>query len=113
VLDRARGDVLAAGGDDDLLGATGDRQVPVGVERAKVSGGEPAVADGLGGGLLVVPVAVEDQLSGQFHLAVGGDPDAGAGHGSADGADALAAGSVDGGGGGALGEAVALVDGDA
>ena len=77
VLQHRRGDVLAAGGDDDLLLAPGDLQVAVVVELAQVAGVEPAVGvEHLGGGRLVVPVPLEDQVAGDQDLAVVGDPDA-------------------------------------
>ena len=44
VLDVLRRDVLAAGGDDDVLLAVGDAEEAVGVELADVAGAEPAVA---------------------------------------------------------------------
>jgi hypothetical protein len=42
VLDVRRRDVLAAGGDDEVLLAARDRQVAVGVELAEVAGVQPA-----------------------------------------------------------------------
>src|SRR5262249_57498801 len=48
VLDLARADVLALA-DDDVLRATRDAEVALGVERSQVAGAEPAVAgEGLG-----------------------------------------------------------------
>ena len=46
-LDRLRRDLLAAGRDEQVLLAVGDRQVAVGVDRADVAGVEPAVAGAL------------------------------------------------------------------
>ena len=55
-----RRDVLAAGGDDQVLLAVGDAQEALGVELADVAGVQPAVGvDRLGGGALVLAVAVE------------------------------------------------------
>ncbi len=56
--DRGR-DVLAAGGDDDLLLTADDRQEAVLVDGAEVASVEPSVDEGLFGLLLVVPVAGE------------------------------------------------------
>src|SRR5262245_8331485 len=48
VLDLARADVLALA-DDDVLRATRDAEVALGVERSQIAGAEPAVAgEGLG-----------------------------------------------------------------
>ena len=44
VLEHGRGDVLAAGGHDDLLLATGDAHEALVVDLADVAGVEPAVA---------------------------------------------------------------------
>ena len=60
VLERGRGDVLAAGGDDDLLLAAGDREEALVVEGAEVAGLEPVAVEGLGGRLGVLPVLLED-----------------------------------------------------
>src|SRR4029453_4825700 len=49
VFEHRRSHVLAAGRDDDLLGAAGDAEEPVVVELADVAGAEPAVGHRLGG----------------------------------------------------------------
>ena len=60
-LDRRRGDVLAAGGLEQLLDPAGDRRKPVGVDRALVAGAQPAVlGERLRGLLGQVVVAVHD-----------------------------------------------------
>src|SRR5262249_27039079 len=59
-LEVRRGDVLAAGGDDDVLLAAGDREIAIGVELADVAGVEPPVLQRLTGRLLVLVVALED-----------------------------------------------------
>ena len=55
-----RGDVLAAGGDDQLLAAASDAQVAFAVKVADVAGVEPAVAEGGCVFLWAVPVAGGD-----------------------------------------------------
>ena len=64
------------------------RRIAVVVELAEVAGVEPAVGvERLGGGLLVVPVAGEDDVARDQDLAVVGDPDGHAGQRPADRAD--------------------------
>ena len=74
-LEVRRRDVLAAGGDDDVLLAAGDREIAVFVELADVAGVKPAVDDRLPGGLLVLVVALEDVRALDEDLAVVGDLD--------------------------------------
>ena len=63
VLEVLRRHVLAAGGDDDVLLAVGDRQEAVLVDRPDVAGAEPPVArQHLARRLLVLVVAREDRL---------------------------------------------------
>src|SRR5690606_30603640 len=90
VLQNGRGNVLAAGGDDDVLLAAGDGEVAVLVEGAEVAGGEPAVVEHLVRGLPVAPVLPEDDAALDTHLPVVGDPHRGAGHRESDGAGARA-----------------------
>ncbi|MEJ7717287.1 MAG: hypothetical protein WKF31_04715, partial [Thermoleophilaceae bacterium] len=60
VLDVGRGHVLAARGDDDVLGTARDGEEPVVVQRADVAGREPAVlVQVLVGRLLHLEVALE------------------------------------------------------
>ena len=58
VLDRRRRDILAAGGDDDVLHPVGDAQIAV-IERAAIAGVQPAVFQRLGGLVGHLPVARE------------------------------------------------------
>jgi hypothetical protein len=114
--------ILAAAEDDQLLAASLEVEVAVGVQAAEVAGAEPAVGgEGLAVGLRVVAVAVEDVGAAQLDL-----PDTGlAGRAGRAGfrlddaqlaalerpalaADALAPGQVAGEGRGGLGEAVAV-----
>ena len=75
----AGGDVLAAGGLDQVLLAVGDLQAALVVELADVTGGQPAVGQqGLGVDLGQVAVAAHDVRAAQQHLAVLGDHDLGA-----------------------------------
>jgi hypothetical protein len=53
-------DVFAGAEDDDILGASADEVVAVGVGVGEVSGVEPAVAKHRGGGLGTVVVALHD-----------------------------------------------------
>ena len=79
VLEHGGGDVLAAGRHQDLLLAAGDPHEPLVVDLTDVPGVEPAVVVlGLGGRLLVVPVAGEDLAAAEQQLAVVGDAHAGA-----------------------------------
>src|SRR5680860_1923514 len=87
VLEVGRGDVLAAGGDDDVLLAPGDRDEAVGVDRAEVAGVQPAVDDRLAGGLVVLVVALEHVGALDEDLVVRGDLYFAAGEGLADRAD--------------------------
>ena len=111
LLQRSGGDVLAAGGDDDLLGASGDPQITVGVEFTEIAGLEPTVVESIAGGVRVLPVLLEHDRTAQFDLTVLGDPDRVAGDRSTDGADALHARTVHRDRRAGLGQAVALVRG--
>ena len=114
VLDVLRRDVLAAGGDEDVLLAVGDVEEAVVVERADVAGLEPAVTPEHGRGRLrVLVVALEDRLGAQLDLSVVGDPYLAAGQRHAYRAEAVDVGAVGARSGGALREAVALRDADA
>ena len=76
VLDLRRRDVLAAGGDDDVLHAIGDGEEAVVVEHADVAGVQPAVGiEGGGGGGRVVEVAEERARAPGQDLAVVADAD--------------------------------------
>ena len=61
--------VLAVGVDDHLFGPPHQVQIAVFVEAANVAGVEPAVPDGGGGGLLVLPVTGHDVAPARHHLA--------------------------------------------
>ena len=114
VFEHGRGDVLASGGDDELLLATGDRQVAIGIELADVAGvQETVVVDGLLGRGLVAPVAAQDVRTADQHLAVLGDPDRRPRDRPPDRSDPDRMRQVDARAPGGLGEAVALADGDA
>jgi hypothetical protein len=84
VLQDGRGNVLAAGGDEDVLLAAGDGEVAVLVEVPEVTGREPVLAQGGVGGVRVVPVGAEDDAALDEDLAVVGDTDRRAGDGEAD-----------------------------
>ena len=74
-LEVGRADVLAAGGDDQLLLAVDDLEVAVVVELADVAGVQPAVVvERLGGLLGLVEVAANTLPPRQQHLAVLGEP---------------------------------------
>src|SRR5205085_3678539 len=110
-LEQSGGDVLATGGHEDLLGATGDAQESLVVDLPEVAGAQPAVlGHGLGGCVRVVPVAAHDLTTGDEDLAVVGDPDRGPGERAADGADAEVPRDVHRHGAAALGQPVALQD---
>ena len=83
------------------------------LEGADVAGVEPALDQGLVGGLLVAPVAGEDHIALGEDLAVVGDRDGDARQRTPDGADPQRVLAVGGDGGAGLGEPVALVDRDA
>ena len=114
VLDLRRRDVLAAGGDDHVLLAVGDRQEALLVDRADVAGVEPAVGvDGGGGGVGVLVVAGEHGRRAREDLAVLGDPQLDALERLADGADPHVVERHQRADRGVLGLAVDLVDRDA
>ncbi|BDB41942.1 hypothetical protein IWGMT90018_23880 [Mycobacterium kiyosense] len=60
---------VASTGDDHVLEAVDQGDVTVGVDRGDVAGVQPAVADGLGGGLRIAPVPLHDGLAAQNELA--------------------------------------------
>ena len=96
ILEHGRGDVLAAGGDDEFLLAPGDPQEAVSVELTDVATVEPAVRlEDLLGRLLVLPVPLEDLATLEHDLAVVGDADRSAGHRPSHRADADRVGQVD------------------
>ena len=79
-LQRPGSDVLAAGGDQQVLLAAGDGQETVLVEGPEVAGAEEPVHKRLRVGCGVVVVALEDADALDQDLAVLGDPDGGSGH---------------------------------
>src|SRR5581483_1167153 len=89
VLEVLRGDVLAAGGDDQVLLAVGDPEEAVRVDLADVARAEPAVlGERRGGRLRILVVPGEDGVAADEDLAVLGEPDLAALDGAADGSDA-------------------------
>ena len=102
-------EVLAAGGDDDVLLAAGDLEEAVVVELADVAGVQPAVDQRVGGRLGVLPVLPED--IGPPHqdlVVVLGDPDLDARQRLADRAELEVVERADGADAGGLGHAPAL-----
>ena len=96
VLEVLRRDVLAAGGDDQVLLAVGDLQEAVRVDLADVAGPEPAVVGERGGRRLgILVVAAEDRVAPDEDLAVVVEPDLAALDGAADRAEAEVVGIVD------------------
>ena len=71
LLDVGRRQVLAAGGDDQVLLAVLDVEVAVAVDLADVAGVQPAVDDRRRRRLLVAVVALEDPRRAQEDLTVG------------------------------------------
>ena len=66
--------VLAAGGDDEFLGAAGDEQIAAGIQPPQIAGAEPAVGgEGLLRLLRQVAVAREDVRAAYLDLAVRSD----------------------------------------
>ena len=95
VLEVLRGDVLAAGRDDDVLLAVGDRDEPVRVDLGDVAGVQPAVrVEHLGRRLGILVVAREDGVAADQQLAVLGDPELEPGQRRADRSEAPALGRV-------------------
>ena len=79
-------DVLAAGGDDELLLAVDDPQVPIGVQRADIPGVQPPLGiDRLGRLLGILVVALHHVATAHQHLTVLGDTNLDARIGDADG----------------------------
>ena len=92
VLEVLRGDVLAAGGDDDVLLPVGDLDEAVRVDLGDVPRVEPAVrVEHRGRRLGILVVAGEDGLAADQQLAVVRDPELEAGQRRADRAEAPAA----------------------
>ena len=114
VLEVLRRDVLPAGGNDHVLLAIGDGQEAVLVERADVSGVEPAVSRERGSRRrLVIQVAREHGRPAEQDLAVLGQLQLDAGDRRPHGPELVVRGPVDGRGARLLGLAVALEDQDA
>ena len=68
VLNVGNRDVLAAA-DDDVLGAAGDREVPVGVDGGEVAGLEPVAVERLAGHREPLGVADEEERPGDLQAA--------------------------------------------
>ena len=108
-FDVDRRDVLAVGGDDEVLLAPGDRHESVVVDGSEISSAQPAVSgEGLLGGLGVVVVATEHLWPADEDLAVGGDGDLGSRQWPADGAEAQGVWRVERGDRAALAQPVAF-----
>ena len=73
-LDARGRQVVTAGIDDDVLLAVGDLDKSVLIDAADIAGMQPAVADGFGGCVGIVPIALHDQFAAHKYLAVLGDP---------------------------------------
>jgi len=71
-LDALRGDVVAAAADDNIFLAIGDPNEAIVVDLTDVAGVDPAIAQGLGGGIGIVPVPVHRQLAANQYFAVVG-----------------------------------------
>src|SRR5262249_32221704 len=113
-LDVLRRDVLAAGGDEDVLLAVGDAHEAVRVDLRDVARAKPAVVrQYLRGCRRVAVVAGEDRPASDQELAVVGEPELEARQGSPDGPEPVVLRRVRRCGGRALREAVALEDPDA
>src|SRR5436190_16221301 len=113
VLEILRRDVLAAGGDEDVLLAVGDRQEAVVVEMADVARAKPPVrSQSLLRGLLVLVVTGEDRVGPDQYLAVVGDAQIDAGQRRPDGPEAESRRAVDRCRGRALRQSVALENQD-
>ena len=113
-LDVGRGQVLAAGGDDQLFLAVDDLEVAVAVQLADVAGVQPALGvDQLGRRLRLPEVPGGVDRAPDQDLAVVGQADLDPGQGRADGADLDLARPVAGGHPGGLGHAVHLDQGQA
>ena len=113
VLEVGRREVLAAGGDDDVLLAARDVDVAVIVDGAEVAGVQPPVDDGAEARVVVAVVALEDVVALEEQLAVVGDPRLDAGQHAPDRAEAVVLDRRVGGHRGRLRHPVALEDGDA
>ena len=108
VLEVGGREVLAAGGDDDVLLAARDVDVAVLVDRAQVAGVQPAVDDRAEARVVVAVVALEDVVALEEQLAVVGDPRLDAGQRAADRPEAVVLDRRVGGHRGGLGHPVAL-----
>src|SRR5262249_12461908 len=114
VFEHGRGDILAAGRDDQFLLPARDAQEAFVVERADVTGVQPAVGvEHLGGRIRVAPVTAEYPGSGPQDLAVLSDPEARAWNGQANCSYFVTTRQVHYRGRRRLGEAIALKHGDA
>src|SRR6202049_3057722 len=111
VLDVRGRQVLAAGGDDDVLLAPGDREVAVLVDRAEVARVQPSILDRAEALVRAVVVALEDLRAFDKDLSRLSDPQLDPRKRSADGAEAMVLERGDGRGRGGLGHAVSLEHG--
>src|SRR6202165_1256256 len=88
LLDVAGRDVLATGGDDEILLAVGDAQVPIAVELADITGVQPPVGQCFRSGLRLLVVAGKHDATLHQALPVFGESHLVAAHGLAHSADA-------------------------
>src|SRR3546814_6992186 len=68
ILDLGRIDILAAA-QHHVLGAVDDVEKPFRIEPRKVAGAHPAIDEGFGGGLRLVPIALHDHRPARPQLA--------------------------------------------
>ena len=111
VLDFTRRDVLAAGGDDDVLHPIDDVDVAVVVDAPHVASVQPALAEGFRGLLRLVPIARYHAGAADEDLALVRKGDVNLRVGLAHAADAGLAGQVGGGKARALGLPIDLEHG--
>ena len=70
ILDLDRRNIFAAG-DDDVLGAVLELNIAVLMHHAEVAGMKPAAVEGGVGGVLVLQIALHDDIAEKHHLAHG------------------------------------------
>src|SRR5262249_7905730 len=108
VFDVLRGDILTAGGDDEVLLTVGDDQTAGVVESAEVGRMVPAVGQRLAGGDRVFEIAFKYVAAPDENFPVVGQPDLHTGNRNAHGAKAETLQPIDGRGRGGFGRPVAF-----